>query len=59
MVILGNVTVCYGIYSYFYNKGRTTNMPYVVAICSTTAIVVQEYLHRRFLNENLDMETNV
>jgi hypothetical protein len=50
MVILGQVTVCYGITSYYYNRQSTTKLPYFVILTFCAIVAMLERNHRLFLN---------
>lgn len=43
MLILGHVTVVFGIYSYYRNRDQSSNLPYIAAFSTLGVVIILEY----------------
>lgn len=55
MIMLCQITVCFGLYSYHKNRKQTTILPYIEGFVFISVLIVLEVRHQIFLSEKIDI----
>lgn len=55
MILLCQITVCFGLYSYHKNRKQTTILPYIEGFVFTSVLVGLEVRHRMFLAKKIEI----
>lgn len=55
MIILGNLTVCFGIFSYYRRRNVETILHYPAALLTSIIVIYLEYRHRKFLKKEISL----